>query len=97
MGVRTDNYLDETFAVAVSLEVLLRLGCGGYMLPAEGHDLQLLPYPVQQQVANAEWGELASYWKRQFDLESGEGKEQLSEKGLRCMGLIITRHRKRVQ
>ena len=51
MGARSDNYLEETFATALSLEVLRRLGYEGYLLISEGTYLQELPPTVQKALA----------------------------------------------
>ncbi len=63
MGSRTDNYLDETFAVAVSYEVLRRLGYQGYLLVNEGLFIQGLTPVIQKHLAYQEWKAVQSYWR----------------------------------
>ncbi len=63
MGPRTDNYLDETFAVAVSYEVLRRLGYQGYLLVNEGLFIQGLSPVIQKHLAYQEWKAVQSYWR----------------------------------
>lgn len=62
MGVRTDNYLDETFAVAFSFEVLRRFGYEGYLLENEGILLHQLPLAPQKALALEQWKEVQAYW-----------------------------------
>ncbi len=66
MGVRIDNSLIETFATAVSTEVLRRLGFQGYLMRVEGEDIQILPELIQQQLAYNKWADLKSYWQAAF-------------------------------
>jgi hypothetical protein len=63
MGPRTDNYLDETFAVAVSYEVLRRLGYQGYLLRDEGASIEQLSPAIQKQLAYQEWKSVQAYWR----------------------------------
>lgn len=62
IGIRTNNYLDETFAVAISLEVLRRLGYEGYLLGDHGIDLVRLPPIPQQALALGRFDEARAYW-----------------------------------
>jgi hypothetical protein len=62
MGARSDNYLDETFATALSFEVLRRLGYEGYLLISEGTYLHQLPSEPQKALALGDWSEAQTYW-----------------------------------
>lgn len=65
MDPRFDNDLIETFAVAVSFEVLDRLGYGGYLRAAIGSLIAPLPREIRTGLANGSWNEVTLYLRKQ--------------------------------
>ena len=61
MGARTGNYLRETFAVALSLEVLRRLGYEGYLLVMRVIIQSSFPSPPQRALARKHWQDNRAY------------------------------------
>ena len=94
LGTRTDNYLDETFVVALSLEVLRLLGYEGYMLACEGQNLMNLPPVAQEAIASEKWADARAYWLKQ----SRAQRPRVEDRGFETLGaLLILRNRRRVR
>ena len=85
MGTRTDNYLDETFAVALSYEVLRRLGYEGYLLICEGTDLHKLPSAPQQALASGQWDEAKAYWLIQAKTQN----KRIDDRTFQTLGAVL--------
>ncbi len=66
MGVRVDNSLIETFATAVSLEVLRRMGIQRYLIPATLKQIQALPMETQKQIADGTFDALKLVWQENY-------------------------------
>jgi len=65
MDARFDNDIIETFAVAVSFEVLDRLGYGGYLRAAIEALTAPLPQEIRAGLANGSWNEVNLYLRKQ--------------------------------
>jgi hypothetical protein len=78
MGVRTDNYLDETFAVDASFEVLRRFGYEKYLLMNKDEYLHRLPPTVQTALARERWREAQAYWIEQSKTQGQKTEDRLS-------------------
>jgi hypothetical protein len=63
MGVRLDNYLIETLAVAVSQEVLIRMGMTAYLQMEFNTEMLQLPESVQDAYRTADIVALRTYWR----------------------------------
>ena len=91
MGVRTNNYLDETFAVAISLEVLRRLGYEGYLLSAQGYGLlgpqtsAELPLTIQKALAYGKWEDARTYWRDSVPLQD----QSANDRTLQMLGATL--------
>ena len=85
MGVRTDNYLDETFATAVSFEVLRRLGYFGYLLTVEGSYVEQLAPAIQTALATGDWTTVQRYWR---NTAMTEGKT-LNNRAFQIVGALL--------
>ena len=85
MGVRSDNYLDETFAVAVSFEVLRQLGFQGYLLMSEGMYLHQLPPQIQKAISSGQWSEVRDYWLSQA---ASEG-DTIRDRPFQTLGALL--------
>jgi hypothetical protein len=85
MGTRIDNYLYETFAVAVSFEVLRRLGFQGYLLRVKGEEIQSLPEVIQENLTYNKWADLESYWQSRSTAEG----EAINDRPIQTLGAIL--------
>jgi hypothetical protein len=65
MDPRFDNDILETFAVAVSFEVLDRIGYGSYLQAAIQSLIAPLPAEIRAALANGSWNEVNLYLRRQ--------------------------------
>ena len=65
MNPRVDNDIIETFAVAVSFEVLDRMGYGRYLQVAMRSLIVPLPAEIRAAVGNGSWNEVKQYLKEQ--------------------------------
>ena len=65
MDPRVDNDLLETFAVAVSFEVLDRMGYGRYLQVATRSLIAPLPAGIRAALGNGSWNEVKQYLKEQ--------------------------------
>ena len=63
MDARYDNYLDETFAVAVSLKVLGELRYQQYRHDTVALFTRRLPEGIQSAIDRQSWNEAAQYWQ----------------------------------
>ena len=63
MGPRVSNSLIETFATAVSLEVLERMGLFDYSIPVILKDLRQLPEEIQAHLAEGEFLPLRNFYQ----------------------------------
>ncbi len=85
MGPMSDNYLDETFAVAVSYEILRRLGYQGYLLINEGLYIQDLPLQIQKSVSYGNWKDAQTYW-----LDQGQKQgESMGDRPFQMLGALL--------
>ena len=66
MDPRYDNYLVETFAVAVSFEVLKELGLGSFRTNCIMKYTASLPQSVQTAISSGNWREATSYWQSEI-------------------------------
>ncbi len=90
MGNRTDNYLIETFAMALSYEVLHRLGYEGYLLENEGLYLKGLPPIPQEALAWEHLEKARAYWLDASKMEAlKQPPEQLSGRSFQTLGAIL--------
>ncbi len=87
MGVLIDNYLIETFAVAVSDEVLRRMGMYGYLLRSEGDEIQALPEPIQRALALELWPEVRDYWQAKRRLQGS----RITDRPFQDVGVYLLR------
>jgi len=85
MGALSSNYLIETFAVAVSFEVLRRTGYQGYLLKNEGIFIEGLPLQIQKALSLGKWVEIQNYWQRQV---SNQGK-RLDDRPFQTIGALL--------
>ncbi|MDR3753238.1 MAG: hypothetical protein P4K93_10650 [Terracidiphilus sp.] len=85
MGPRSDNFLDETFAVAVSYEVLRRLGYEGYLLINQGLYVQDLPLQIQKSVSYGKWKDAQIYW---LDQAQKQG-ESMGDRPFQTLGAFL--------
>jgi hypothetical protein len=76
MGARADNYLVETFAVAVSYEVLQRMGENSYTQLARSIDFAKLPDQVQTQLNAKDWPALETYWQSGIPSQAGKPNDR---------------------
>lgn len=65
MDPRVDNDILETFAVAVSFEVLDRMGYGRYLQVAMRSLITPLPAEIRAALGNGAWNEVKQYLKEQ--------------------------------
>jgi hypothetical protein len=90
MGHRTDNYLNETFAVALSFEVLLRFGYGAYVLQNEA--LYMSP-SLLESLVHGRWNALRDYWLSAAKAEALKTpSEQLSDRSFQMVGSVLILH-----
>lgn len=66
MDAHYDNYLVETFAVAVSLEVLRDLHFEPNRIADIGKYTHRLPPEIQSAIARQDWPQAAAYWQSQI-------------------------------
>ena len=85
MGATGDNYLDETFATALSFEVLRRLGYQGYLLRVEGDFVSQLPPKVQESLAFGRWEEIQRYWLT----ETKDQGMRMDDRPLQTLGALL--------
>ena len=85
MGARIDNYLEETFAVAASYEVLRRLGFEGYLLKNKGIDLEGLPPQIQKSISWGEWKQIGVYWIERSKLQGN----RMDDRPFQTLGAIL--------
>ena len=85
MGVHASNYLVETFAVAVSYEVLRRMGADGYAQLAMGLDMGKLPEQVQAQLKARDWPALEAYWQSQIASQAGK----MNDRPFQTLGYLL--------
>lgn len=76
MDARVDNNVLETFAVAVSLEVLQRLGYDGFRESNEHFYTQSIPVDVVSALNRREWGNVGLYLRYEWRREPDEDWDQ---------------------
>jgi hypothetical protein len=89
MGVRLDNYLIETLAVAVSHEVLIRMGMIAYLQIDFNTDMLHLPESVQAAYRTADTVALSTYWQ---SVISSEGL-RVDDRPFQALGAALIRMR----
>ncbi len=88
MGHRTDNYLDETFAVALSFKALKELGYQDYLVATERSFVALLPPIVRNELTLGMWSLLRSYWQAEA---SRQGNRQ-DDRAFQTLGALLLEH-----
>jgi len=85
MGVRASNYLIETFAVAVSYEVLRKMGGDGYAKLAKALEVVELPEQVQAQLRAKGWPALEAYWQNGIASQMGK----MNDRPFQTLGYLL--------
>ena len=89
MGVRVDNYLIETLAVAVSHEVLVRLGMTPYANLEFNEQMHHLPGEVQRLYAAGDVNSALRYWQSRIPAEAAV----IDDRPFQTLGAALIRAR----
>jgi hypothetical protein len=90
MGVRVDNYLIETLAVAVSYEVSVRMGMTPYVQSESVTEALKLPTNCGHECMPKNTLKLRAYWQSQISLQSN----RVDDRAFQTLGaaLILQRN-----
>ena len=98
MGHRVDNYLEETFATAVSFEVLTRFGYSAYIPIATKSYLENLPVETLEALANGKWKVTRRYWSQRARMEPPKDLRAIAtERGFQMVGAHLILHDRHVR
>lgn len=85
MGASYDNALIETFATAVSFQVLRDLGLYGYLLRTEGKEIQTLPEQIQYAYAFHNSRVVQEFWQS----HAARDWRRLDDRALQTLGAMV--------